>query len=174
MADTRHSNATDRIQFATCASDDSFASREKELPLLRVKPLRKSRSFRAGEQRSSVWLSVFTATIAWLATFGCGTPHAVLNFTAPSTVVAGSPFSVTVTATINGQRDTVVNSYISFTSSDPSAVLPSYYRFTAADAGSHTWTNGFTLKATGDQTISASMYDAAGINGTVTVSVSPP
>jgi hypothetical protein len=104
---------------------------------------------------------------------GCGTPHAVLNFTAPSAVVAGSHFSVTVTATIDGRRDTIINSYIHFTSSDPSAVLPPDYQFTPADAGSHTWTNAFALKTQGDQTISASIFDAAGINGTANVSVSP-
>jgi hypothetical protein len=106
-------------------------------------------------------------------TFGCGAPHAILVLTAPSTVTAGSPFTVTVTAMIDGRRDTIVNSYISFTSSDPAAVLPAQYRFTPADAGSHTWTDGFTLMTPGNQTISASIYDAAGINGTADVTVSP-
>jgi hypothetical protein len=77
-------------------------------------------------------------------TFGCGTPLAILNFSAPATATAGSPFTVTVTVTVGAKRDTIINSYITFTSSDPAAVLPGLYRFTAADAGSHTWTNGFT------------------------------
>jgi len=104
---------------------------------------------------------------------GCATPHAVLNFATPSTVTAASSFTVTVTVTLDGNRDTIINSYISFTSSDPAAVLPVKYRFTPADAGSHTWTNGFTLMTPGNQTISATIYDATGINGTANITVSP-
>jgi hypothetical protein len=106
-------------------------------------------------------------------TFGCGAPHAILDFSAPSTATAGSPFTVTVTVTVRGTRDTIINSIISFTSSDPAAVLPAPYQFTAADAGSHTWTNGFTLMTPGNQTISASIFDASGINGTTSVTVTP-
>ena len=103
----------------------------------------------------------------------CGTPHAVLNFTAPPAVTAGSAFTVTVTATIGGKRDTLINSYIIFTSSDPTAILPGRYQFVPDDAGSHTWSNGFVLTTPGNQTISATIFDAAGINGTATVNVSP-
>jgi len=105
--------------------------------------------------------------------FGCGNTHAILNFAAPSTVSSGTPFSVTVTATVDGKPDTIINSPIHFTSSDPAAVLPGDYTFTPADAGSHTWTNGFTLMTPGNQTISATIYDASGINGTSSVTVSP-
>jgi hypothetical protein len=115
-------------------------------------------------------LTIATATFL---TFACGTPHAGLHFTAPSAVTAGSSFTVTVTAMIDGKQDTIIDSYISFTSSDPAAILPSRYQFTPTDAGSHTWTNGFTLMSLGNQTISASIFDAAGINGTATVTVSP-
>lgn len=126
-----------------------------------------------GKASFALRVCTLTAVLGVLMTFGCANPHAILNFTTPSTVTAGSSFSVTVTATIEGKRDTIINSYISFTSSDPAAVLPSLYRFTAADAGSHTWTNGFILKTAGNQTISATMYDAAGINGTANVTVAP-
>lgn len=105
-------------------------------------------------------------------TFGCATPHATLDFAAPPIATAGSAFSVTVTVTIEGRRDTIINSTIHFTSSDPAAALPSDYEFIPADAGSHTWNNGFTLMTPGNQTISATFYDAAGINGTVNVVVS--
>ena len=105
-------------------------------------------------------------------TLGCATPHAILNFTAPSNATAGVPFTVTITVSIEGQRDTVINSYIKFTSSDPAAVLPAIYYFTPQDAGSHTWTDGFTLKTPGNQTISGSIFDASGINGTADVTVS--
>lgn len=122
--------------------------------------------------RLAICLWTLTTAIAIFLTFGCATPHAVLDFTAPSTVTAGTPFTVTVTAMLGGQRDAMVNSYISFSSSDASAILPSQYQFTSADAGSHTWTNGFILKTPGSQTISGSLYDASGINGTATVTVS--
>src|SRR5215471_5679141 len=100
---------------------------------------------------------------------GCATPHAVLTFAAPATAPAGSPFTDTVTVPYAGKRDTSINSYINFTSSDPAAILPSLSRFTAADAGSHTWVNGFTLMTPGTQTVSATIYDARGINGSATV-----
>ena len=105
-------------------------------------------------------------------TCSCANPYAVLNFAAPTTATAGTPFTVTVTATIQGQRDTIINSVIRFTSSDPLAVLPPDYGFTAADTGSHTWTNGFILNTPGRQTISATMFDASGINGSASVAVS--
>lgn len=127
----------------------------------------------AARSQSVIRLRVWTTAIIISLTMGCATPHAVLNFTAPSAVTGGSAFTVTVTATIEGKPDTIINSFISFTSSDPAAVLPPRYQFTSADAGSHTWTNGFTLTTPGDQAISASIFDAAGINGSVNVAVSP-
>ena len=123
--------------------------------------------------RLALYLWTLTTGIVVLLNFGCATPHAVLDLTAPSTVTAGAPFTVTVTTMLGGQRDTVINSYISFTSSDPSAILPPQYQFTSADAGSHTWSNGFILMTHGNQTISATIYDAPGINGTANVTVSP-
>jgi hypothetical protein len=126
-----------------------------------------------GNEPSALRLGVLTAAISISVIFGCGTPHAILDFTAPSTAAAGSPFTVTVTVTIEGKRDTIINSHIHFTSSDPAAVLPSDYTFTPADAGSHTWTNGFTLMTLGNQTISATIFDATGISGSADVVVSP-
>jgi len=122
---------------------------------------------------SALRLCALIATVGLSMASGCATPHAVLNFTAPSAATEGSPFTVTVTATIDGKRDSIINSYISFTSSDPAAVLPSRYLFTPADAGSHTWINGFTLMTPGNQTISATIFDATGITGTANVTVSP-
>lgn len=124
------------------------------------------------KRRFTILSYAFAAIVIGLAT-ACATPHAVLNFTAPSAVTAGSVFTVTVTATIEGKPDTIINSYISFTSSDPAAVLPARYQFTPSDAGSHTWANGFTLMTPGSQTISGTIFDASGINGTASVTVSP-
>jgi hypothetical protein len=135
--------------------------------------LDRSRLLGSGKAPPALRLCALTAAIAISMTFGCGTPHAILDFSAPSTAAAGSAFTVTVTATIGGKRDTIINSYINFTSSDPAAVLPGLYRFTPADAGSHTWTNGFILMTPGNQTVSASIFDASGINGTANVTVSP-
>jgi hypothetical protein len=108
-----------------------------------------------------------------VACLGCGNSHAILQFAAPSAVTAASPFTVTVTATVNGNRDRIINSRMHFTSSDPAAILPGDYYFSTTDAGSHTFTNGFTLMTPGNQTISADIFDATGINGSATVSVLP-
>src|SRR5690348_16410520 len=91
---------------------------------------------------------------ATLISLGCATAHAILSFRAPSEATAGTPFTVTVDVRYQGKSDTVINSAIHFTSSDPAAILPPDYYFTPADAGSHTWTNGFTLSTSGKQTIS--------------------
>jgi hypothetical protein len=133
----------------------------------------RSHLLETGKAPSALRLCALPAALGILMTFGCGTPHAILDFTAPPTAPAGSPFTVTVTVMIGVKRDTIINSPIHFTSSDPAAVLPSDYTFTPADAGSHTWTNGFILTTPGNQTVSASTFDASGINGTVNVTVSP-
>lgn len=123
--------------------------------------------------RSARRLCLLITAVTISMTFGCGTQHAILDFTAPATATAGSPFTITVTVTVGGTRDTIINSILSFTSSDSAAVLPKPYKFRSADAGSHTWTNGFTLMTPGNQTISASIFDASGINGTAGVTVLP-
>jgi hypothetical protein len=103
--------------------------------------------------------------------FGCGT-HATLVITAPPSAVAGSPFTVTVTAMVGGSRDRIINSPIHFTSSDSAAVLPPDYYFTANDAGSHTFTNGVILMSAGSQSITATAIGASGLNGTANVTAS--
>lgn len=100
----------------------------------------------------------------------CGASHAILEIGAPSSVVAGTPFSATVTAIYNGKRDTIIDGPIHFTTSDKAAHLPTLYLFTAADAGSHTFT-GLTLVTPGNQTMTVSDYDATPIAGTVNIIV---
>jgi hypothetical protein len=73
---------------------------------------------------------------------------------------------------VGGSRDTIINTGIYFTSSDRSAVLPADYYFTAADAGSHTFTNGVTLMTAGSQRITATGIGVPGLNGTANVTVS--
>jgi hypothetical protein len=119
-------------------------------------------------------LWALTAAVAGAVTFGCGTPHAILDIGAPSNATAGSPFTVTVTAMVGGSRDTAINTAIHFTSSDSTAVLPADYYFNAADAGSHTFTNGATLMTAGNQSITATEVGVPGLNGTVYITVSAP
>jgi hypothetical protein len=120
---------------------------------------------------AAMQLVALSAAVAGLSTFGCGTTHATLDINVPSTAVSGSPFTITVTAMYRGSRDTIINSPIHFTSSDKAAVLPGDYYFTAADAGSHTFTNGVTLLTPGSQSIAATVVGATGINGTANVTV---
>ena len=132
-----------------------------------------------GNKRSALrWWGLCVAVMtAWMMV-GCATPHATLQFTAPTNVTAGTPFTLTVTVLYQGKPDTVINSPIHFTSSDPAAVLPGNYYFTASDAGSHTFTDAFVLATTGSQTISGYIYfdssmTKSGINGSATMTVSP-
>ena len=105
---------------------------------------------------------------------GCGTPgHAILQVSAPATVVAGAPFNVTVTAMYKGSRDALIDGPIHFTTTDPAAQLPTLYVFTAADAGSHTFA-GLTLVTPGNQTVTVSDYDATPIAGSTNIVVTAP
>ncbi len=140
---------------------------------LAVRFLGKSHRLDSRREPSAPKLGVLTLAMAVSMAFGCGTTHAILEFTAPPSVTAGSPFTVTVTVTAGGKRDAVINGAIHFTSSDPTAVLPADYGFNPADAGSHTWINGFVLMTPGNQTISASIDNIPGINGIVNLTVSP-
>ena len=60
---------------------------------------------------------------------------------------------------------------IHFTSTDPAAVLPANYTFTAADAGAHTFLGGVTLKTAGSRTVTATDTVTASITGSQTVTV---
>ena len=83
----------------------------------------------------------------------------------PAAVMAGVPGMVTVTAKdpygmpVAGYRGTV-----HFRSSDPQAVLPPDYTFTAADAGVHTFM--LTLKTAGGQSITAADTTTGTLTGT--------
>jgi hypothetical protein len=111
-------------------------------------------------------------TMAELIAVSCGSGPAILEISAPSSAIAGSPFTITVTAVDDGVRDTMINSAIRFTSSDGAAVLPPAYLFTAADAGSHTFANGVTLMTPGSQRITATCTQITAITGAANVMVS--
>jgi hypothetical protein len=72
-----------------------------------------------------------------------------------------------------GKRDTMMDGPIHFTTTDKAAVLPTLYQFTAADAGTHTFTN-LILVTSGNQTITVSDYDATPIAGSANIIVTGP
>jgi hypothetical protein len=77
-----------------------------------------------------------------------------LSMSVASTTPTGIPLSVVVSAVDRfGNAGTGYTGTVHFASSDPQAVLPADYTFTAADAGSHTFTA--TLQTAGTQTLSA-------------------
>jgi hypothetical protein len=85
----------------------------------------------------------------------------------PSPYSAGVAHSVTVTA--KDAFDNTATGYrgkVHFTSSDPAAVLPADYTFTAADAGTHTFS--VTLKTYGTQSVTATDTATASIAGSQT------
>jgi ELWxxDGT repeat protein len=85
----------------------------------------------------------------------------------PTTTTAGSAGSFAVTA--KNADDTTNTAYVGtvhFTSTDPLAVLPADYTFTAADHGVHTFTA--KLKTAGYQGITVADPQAPGMDGTQT------
>jgi hypothetical protein len=89
-----------------------------------------------------------------------------LNITGfPWQTVVGVSHGFTVTAVdSNGNLLTGYTGTVHFTSSDPNAVLPSDYTFTAADAGVHTFT--VTLPTVGTQWITVTDTASPSITGT--------
>jgi|GEM_PF-3245192 len=82
----------------------------------------------------------------------------------PSPTTAGVAHTVTVTAKDgSGNTATGYLGRIHFTSTDPAAVLPADYTFTAGDAGVHTFT--VTLKTPGTQSVTATDTVTASITG---------
>jgi hypothetical protein len=78
----------------------------------------------------------------------------VLVLSAPSSVTAGVAFTFTLTALdAYGNVATGYTGTVHFSSSDALATLPADYTFTAADAGSHTFTA--TLNTSGSQSLTA-------------------
>jgi hypothetical protein len=95
-------------------------------------------------------LSVLVNDGSWPAPGTEATSLGVSGFPSPAT--AGTPASFTVTAKqADGATATSYTGTVYFTSSDPHAVLPAEYTFTAADAGVHTFSA--TLKTAATQSI---------------------
>jgi hypothetical protein len=93
----------------------------------------------------------------------------------PSPSVVWTKHSLTVAANDRyGNTATGYRGTIHFTSSDPKAVLPAKYTFTAADKGVHVFSLAATLKTVGTQSITATDTVAATIHGSQTgIAVSP-
>jgi len=99
-----------------------------------------------------------------------------LDVAAPGVATAGAAISVTVTAhQADSSQDTNYSGTVTFTSSDPSAILPADYTFIPGSGGD----NGqkafsVTLKTAGIQTITATDTATATITGTSgSIAVSP-
>jgi hypothetical protein len=96
------------------------------------------------------------------------------SVSAPGSVTAGTPFSITLTAL--DQFNNLARGYtgtVHFTTSDSGSgtVLPADYTFMAGDAGSHTFTSGVTLVTAGSQTVTATDTSTS-IAGSSTIGVS--
>jgi hypothetical protein len=104
-----------------------------------------------------------------IAFSGTGVAQSLHHFTVTglTNAVMGTLQTITVTAyNANNTVDTVYGGTVHFTSSDPSAVLPSDYTFLASDNGVHTFR--VTLKKAGSQTVTVTDTSAT---ATLTVSI---
>jgi hypothetical protein len=85
--------------------------------------------------------------------------------------LTGTPLTITITAQDNFLNTaTGYTGTVSLTSSDPQATLPNTYTFTAADHGTHTFTNGLTFWTTGAETVTAT-DSATNITGGASITV---
>ena len=116
-------------------------------------------------------LTVTDGTRSATATVAVSAGAAVnLALTAPATATAGSNFSVTVQARdAYGNVATGYTGTVQFTSADAAAVLPGNYAFTAADAGSATFS--VQLRTAGGRSITVADTTNAALSSTATVSV---
>ncbi len=84
-----------------------------------------------------------------------------------SNAVAGTAQSLNVE--VEDQYGNEASGYtgtVHFSSTDAQAVLPGNYTFTNGDSGSHTFTNGVTLKTSGSQTVTATDTVSVAVTGT--------
>jgi sugar lactone lactonase YvrE len=102
-----------------------------------------------------------------VALTGTGKDVFSFSFSLPTSVVAGSSQSITVTASNPSQTFTGT---VHFTSSDPQAVLPADYTYLASENGVHTFTD-VQLHTGGLQSITVANVADSGQNGTSTTTV---
>jgi hypothetical protein len=124
--------------------------------------------YQSGNQAWSVVDTVNSSLTAALATQVSPAAAVYFDVTAPATVTAGQPFSVTVTARDPyGNQASGYTGTVTVSSSDPQAA-PLQYTFTAADQGVTTLTA--TLLTAGPQSLFVSDTVAGGV---VNLSVTP-
>jgi hypothetical protein len=106
-------------------------------------------------------------TGATSSNFNVTAPAVTVAVTTPSTAIAGTPFSVTVTAQdAFGSTATGYTGTIQFTASDSLGTLPGTYTFVTSDNGVHTFMNQVMLTKAGPQTVSATDTNRSSITGT--------
>jgi hypothetical protein len=102
-------------------------------------------------------------------------PSMSFILTLPSAMGNGDVADATLTAyDSNYNLATGYRGTVHFTSTDLSATLPLDYTFTAVDAGTHTFSSGFTLRTPGGQTVYATDVSDATITTSRNVIVGPP
>jgi hypothetical protein len=99
-------------------------------------------------------------------------PAITLSISAPLAVVAGTWFTVTVSA--RDQYGNIAPGYLGtvhFSSSDALAILPADYTFSGNDQGIHTFTSAVKLRTTGNQSLTATDTSTGSIKGSVLIAV---
>jgi hypothetical protein len=94
-----------------------------------------------------------------------------LVLSGPSSVSAGTAFSVTATAEdAYGNTATSYTGTVHFSSTDAKAILPADYTFSSADQGTHTF-SGLKLKTRGTQRVILTDKHNSSITGSLTINV---
>jgi hypothetical protein len=128
----------------------------------------------AGPYTLSAVASGLTGATSVVFNVTSGTVASLLVAVAPSVDTAGATRSITVTARdLNGNTVTGYTGTVVFTSSDPQALLPSNYTFTAGDNGVHSFTGGASLRTVGSQSVTATDIANTLITGSQLLSVTP-
>ncbi len=108
--------------------------------------------------------------LSWSGQFAAAAPR--LQVSPLATATAGTSFQVTVRAIdANGNTNTGYTGTVHFASSDPRAMLPGNYMFTATDMGVHTF--NVTLDTAGAQTVTINDTAQAQLTTTANVTVNP-
>jgi hypothetical protein len=121
--------------------------------------------------RSVTATDTVTGSITGGAVIAAAADHYAVVTSAQNPDVAGTPFTVTVMAldpygnTATGYRGTA-----HFSSSDPQAVLPANYTFTATDNGVHAF-SGVLLKTAGTRSVTATDTATGSLTGSAAVTV---
>jgi uncharacterized delta-60 repeat protein len=112
--------------------------------------------------------STITGTQSGILITAAAATH--FRISAPTSVHAGSAFSITITALdAFGNIATGYRGTVHFTSTDKHASLPSNYTFTSGDNGIHTFT--LTLRSSGTRTVTATDSGNGSITGSANVNV---